>query len=70
MRASGPLELESQVAVSCLTGCWEPNTGLLKKQPVLLTAESSLQSLLGQTVSKNYFVSRAHVGMQKPGLFI
>ena len=35
-RALGILELELQVVVSCLVGCWESNPGPLEEQPVLL----------------------------------
>lgn len=37
------LELEFQTTVSCLSGCWDPNFGLLKEQQAPLTAGPSLQ---------------------------
>lgn len=37
--ASDPSELELQVSVNHLTGCWERNPGLLEKYQVPLTDE-------------------------------
>jgi hypothetical protein len=42
VRVSYPLELELQTVVSCYV-CWILNPGPLEEQPVLLTAELSLQ---------------------------
>lgn len=43
-RVLDPLELESYKAVSHGVKCWDSNPGLLRKQPVLLSAEPALQS--------------------------
>jgi hypothetical protein len=45
-RVSDPLEVELQMAVSCVCGCWELNPGLLEEQSVLLTNEPSHQNYL------------------------
>lgn len=46
--ASGDLELELQLAGSCLTrpGDWESNSSPLQEQKTLLAAEVSLQTVL------------------------
>lgn len=41
--ASDPQELELRVVVSCLCGCWEPNSGFLIYAIHNLTAEPSPQ---------------------------
>lgn len=41
-RAPDPLELGLQTIVSCLTWCWELNSGPLQEQYVLLSAESQV----------------------------
>jgi hypothetical protein len=44
MKVLDPLELKLQTVVSChVGGCWEWNLGPLEEQPVLFTAEPSLQ---------------------------
>lgn len=56
------LVLESQVVVSCMTQCWEPNSDLaasvlnlsLEGQQVLLPAETSVQPL--KSISNNQYL--------------
>ena len=44
---------------------WELNLGPLEKQPVLLTAEPSLQPYIWTFLSKQSFVIEGHVTVQE-----
>lgn len=54
-----PLKLELYTAVSHQCECWESNLGALEKQPVLLTAEPSLQSLVFISGTRSHYVAWA-----------
>lgn len=41
-QGSDPLNLESWEVVSCLSVCWDSNSGFLQEQCVFLTTEATL----------------------------